>query len=582
MDAVAAYTVSLGRQVLLDKGLQIQASGDFSNPANLDVNVWMTANFTAITGQVYPATLATLPMTQQWSKVAAWESSMYLWDYPDPVFNHMPYINNFVSMQWRDEQVDTMNRFAEINAYYDEWHRRYGNVIVHANFNRYIDVGGTPSGLHVYMEGTHPDMLMFDNYPSYVNFINATPGINDRASVYSFMQGYRTAALAGYTTDAGVNSGPLPYAQYLNLHRWDYTQVLPSESFVRWNQFASWAFGYTFVSGWKYTQDTANYVPVMFNAAGAKTPVFDYVAEANRESRNLGPALVRLISTDIRLIPGKLNGTLLSQPAGVSMWSAGSQSTGSKIDYITSITQRGNLNTSNPNSFSDVLIGYFAPLLPNGGDATTFVNGLTFMIVNGATGSYFSPNGAGDPASASAEWFRIDFDFGVSGFNSLLRLSRDSGLVELINLEHLSGDGGTLYRLDLKLDGGTGDLFRFWNNANPIPDIYLDDVLGDLDRDGDVDGADFVVWQTHFPMAAGATLATGDADGDSDVDGADFVVWQTHYPTIQSQGNVYVPEPTAITLIVIGGSVVMLVTRQSQHAVCSCRPVLPWRHRHAC
>jgi hypothetical protein len=61
---------------------------------------------------------------------------------------------------------------------------------------------------------------------------------------------------------------------------------------------------------------------------------------------------------------------------------------------------------------------------------------------------------------------------------------------------------------------------------------------GDFDSDGDVDGADFVAWQTHFPMATGATLATGDADGDGDVDGADFVAWQTHFPTSPTPGTV--------------------------------------------
>jgi hypothetical protein len=60
-------------------------------------------------------------------------------------------------------------------------------------------------------------------------------------------------------------------------------------------------------------------------------------------------------------------------------------------------------------------------------------------------------------------------------------------------------------------------------NAPPTP--------GDFDGDHDVDGADFVAWQTNFPKASGATRAQGDADGDGDVDGADFVVWQTNFPT---------------------------------------------------
>ena len=52
---------------------------------------------------------------------------------------------------------------------------------------------------------------------------------------------------------------------------------------------------------------------------------------------------------------------------------------------------------------------------------------------------------------------------------------------------------------------------------------------GDFNQDCKVDGSDYVIWQTNFPTASGATLATGDADGDGDVDGADYVVWQTNF-----------------------------------------------------
>jgi hypothetical protein len=76
--------------------------------------------------------------------------------------------------------------------------------------------------------------------------------------------------------------------------------------------------------------------------------------------------------------------------------------------------------------------------------------------------------------------------------------------------------------------------------ATPVP--------GDFDSDGDVDGADFVVWQTHFPAASGGALATGDADGDGDVDGADFVVWQTNFPTSPGPGSSPVPEPAALII----------------------------------
>jgi CSLREA domain-containing protein len=78
--------------------------------------------------------------------------------------------------------------------------------------------------------------------------------------------------------------------------------------------------------------------------------------------------------------------------------------------------------------------------------------------------------------------------------------------------------------------GGTVNLGAVESNPNPP-------VPGDFDSDGDVDGADFVIWQSNFSKASGGTLATGDADGDTDVDGADFVVWQTHFPTSAAGGT---------------------------------------------
>jgi hypothetical protein len=85
---------------------------------------------------------------------------------------------------------------------------------------------------------------------------------------------------------------------------------------------------------------------------------------------------------------------------------------------------------------------------------------------------------------------------------------------------------------------------------------------GDFDGDGDVDGADFVAWQTNFPKPNGATLAEGDADGDGDVDGADFVVWQTNFPFTPGPGTTPVPEPAAVMLLAVGGAA-LLARRRS-------------------
>jgi hypothetical protein len=95
---------------------------------------------------------------------------------------------------------------------------------------------------------------------------------------------------------------------------------------------------------------------------------------------------------------------------------------------------------------------------------------------------------------------------------------------------------------------------RLYSHALTIGEVRLLAGLkpGDFDGDKDVDGADFVAWQTNFPKETGATLGEGDADGDGDVDGADFVVWQTNFPFTPGPGASPIPEPTAVVLAVLG------------------------------
>ena len=93
------------------------------------------------------------------------------------------------------------------------------------------------------------------------------------------------------------------------------------------------------------------------------------------------------------------------------------------------------------------------------------------------------------------------------------------------------------------------DLFKI---ATAIP--------GDFDGDADVDGVDFGIWQANYPTASGATLATGDADYDGDVDGVDFGIWQANYPTNSAAATMTtIPEPDTLSLLVLGGLILMLL-----------------------
>jgi hypothetical protein len=110
-----------------------------------------------------------------------------------------------------------------------------------------------------------------------------------------------------------------------------------------------------------------------------------------------------------------------------------------------------------------------------------------------------------------------------------------------------SGSSNIAHLSDIVLS--TPNLLSYNMPAFSVTTLELSALAGDFDGDRDVDGADFVVWQTNFPKTAGATWSKGDADGDGDVDGADFVVWQSHFSTAVGPGSIVIAEPASIALI---------------------------------
>ncbi|MCC7086173.1 MAG: hypothetical protein IT427_14315 [Pirellulales bacterium] len=149
--------------------------------------------------------------------------------------------------------------------------------------------------------------------------------------------------------------------------------------------------------------------------------------------------------------------------------------------------------------------------------------------------------------SPSTDWhpmtFTVDTELSI---NTGSTVSLPNGAVTGVGLYSVGGGFGTSMRFDT---------FSVAANLSSL-------VPGDFNGDGNVDGADFVIWQTNFPKAEGGMLDTGDANGDGAVDGADFVVWQTNFPFTPSAGTNFVPEPFAWTLAAIGGAFVMMWRRR--------------------
>jgi hypothetical protein len=223
---------------------------------------------------------------------------------------------------------------------------------------------------------------------------------------------------------------------------------------MRLQTFAALTMGYTDLSCFTYNSGSST----LFDSAamGDNSPNTSYYQfkETARQARNLGPALTRLISkgSGTRFNAGKnATGGTNPLPLDWKTWAVGSEGD----PYITSLSAT-NLGTRNGGNRGDILIGYFNPLLESY-DGPNFSNELYFMITNGLS----DPTGL---VAESRQQITVNFDFKTSGINSLLRLSRDTGQVEVVPL---ISDGTSRYHLSLVLDGGTGDLFKF-NDGSPF------------------------------------------------------------------------------------------------------------------
>jgi hypothetical protein len=420
---------------------------------NIDIDRWKSANFTTmnIWETQNPQLRSRLPEGMAWGRMyLPGQPSTYL--YPE----ELPYLPQLVSLQYADEiQAFTPEILNEIRTTFRYWNEHYPNTLAYTNF-------GGPTGyisetdLTHFINFTQPDMLSFDVYPHRYG----TP----LSHWYSAMQKYRVAALAGYTTDDGINSGPLPYAQFLYTALGTVDTPLPTVSFIRLQQNASWALGYTFVNVFTYNSYNQTDIPsAMFKGMGDAQPtaVVDYVKETNRQSLNLGPALVRLLSTDVRMLVGRVPNDNPRDPDGDTgslpdRMNSTSTTWGHPFITDISVTNIGNVNFQQTDSArnplpGDVLLGYFK-VLDESLDGPDVTDETYFMVVNGLVEVENAP--AGD----TQQRIIMCFDFGDSTITSLQRLSRETGQVEVVPLVH---DGGSKYHVELVLDGGEGDLFKF-------------------------------------------------------------------------------------------------------------------------
>jgi peptidyl-prolyl cis-trans isomerase A (cyclophilin A) len=180
----------------------------------------------------------------------------------------------------------------------------------------------------------------------------------------------------------------------------------------------------------------------------------------------------------------------------------------------------------------------------------------------------------GNPNSATREWFfnlannAANLDNQNGGFTVFGRVV-GSGMtvVDAIAAKTRVNAGGAFTDLPIN------NLTKVQQQSN----VFIDDVVnittvtvrnlpaGDYDFNGTVNAADYTVWKNSF---GSTTNAAADGNGDGVVNAADYTIWRNTLGQTSSGAGAGgfavegVPEPEAMLLLALGGSLVALWRRR--------------------
>ena len=170
----------------------------------------------------------------------------------------------------------------------------------------------------------------------------------------------------------------------------------------------------------------------------------------------------------------------------------------------------------------------------------------------------------GNYTQSSGGTLAIELAGTASGEFDLLNVTGSATLdgildISLLSFVPFSGDTFDVLTATSIIDNGlilTGDMaseFSLSIESSTILRLAFNPTFleADFNEDGNVDATDLAAhWEVGFGTSSGALRSNGDADSDGDVDGADFLIWQRQLGTSPAlAATAAVPEPSSLVLV---------------------------------
>ena len=464
-----------GHRILIENGLQIQGMVNIADPFHLAT--YQGLSYTGV-NWIWDSRVSDLgpaPGAMPWGRWVRPGTNPPSTSEAPPRDGEGPYMSRLISLSLGDEP--NLNDPAVRDTYVN-WFNAIQNDPQYANTILYMNnFGGqvNDSSLGDFVTRARPDMISFDTYPyRYAATDNPTrvqPVGGSPTNWYADFRRYRQFA-------KGAN---IPLGVYRQTFGSVSEGVRPvSESEMRLQTFASLAFNAKYLND--FTYNTGANVFFDHAAGGDNQPnaFYPVAAQINHEARNLGRALVRLTpvadaagaphTTSMMFIRGKH-----TTGPGTSAFNDMPGYTGFQIDpssqnytdwefgrndpYLSGpFNDPGttNLGTKNDGLDGDVILSWFKPL-DESFDGDAFSNQVYLMVMNGL---------ADMDGTAAETQQRIKLNFGSSGvrfpYDHLEKIDRETGQVVGVPLNRLSTN---VWQLDIVLDGGTAELFKFPTGA---------------------------------------------------------------------------------------------------------------------